>query len=207
MLFCPFTRCLLSQVKRRRPSVQLLCITFLFTCSLAHALAFWCWTGKTLLTADPFKVIEKAGAWFFNVEAYKTNKRNHEASICTVAEGTILPFSHTGRWACATTQRTGFGSCAGFEPPLCTFWSSADWLLPLRTSAKLSNCCNLCWLLEVSLGGHLKTWRSWCNIAPSSSLYVFNQRVDRGTFKTTPCCTVFHQGLAHSILRKLQPDK
>lgn len=110
MLFCPFTRCLLSQVKRRRPSVQLLCITFLFTCSLAHALAFWCWTGKTLLTADPFKVIEKAGAWFFNVEAYKTNKRNHEESICTVAEGTILPFSHTGRWACATTQRTGFGS-------------------------------------------------------------------------------------------------
>lgn len=88
------------------------------------------------------------------------------------------------------------------------FWSSAGWLLPLETSAKLSNCCNLCWLLEVSLGGHLKTWSGpGATLPQSSSLCVFNQRADIGAFKTTLCCAVLHQELVQSMLRKLQPDK
>lgn len=41
---------------------------------------------------DAFQVMEKAGAWFFNVEVDLTNKRSHEAAICTIAEGQSFLF-------------------------------------------------------------------------------------------------------------------
>lgn len=65
---------------------------FLFACSLALAQAFWCWSSKILLMVNRFQVTEKAGTWFFNVEVDLTNKRSHEAAICTAAEGQSFLF-------------------------------------------------------------------------------------------------------------------
>lgn len=125
-------------------------------CSLALALAFWCWLSKILLMVSSNW---KSGRLVLQCGSRPDKqKQSWGRNRYSCWRDFLFPYFlfHRRQINICYNSEDRFRSVLVLNY-LCDFWSSAGWLLPLGTSAKLLECSSLCWLLEVSLGGYIKS--------------------------------------------------